>query len=37
MAIRDEGVIKFLHRERHTEVFGVSVPDVVNQALKKSV
>jgi hypothetical protein len=35
--IRDERIVKLLHRERHAEILGVSIPDVVNQALKESV
>jgi hypothetical protein len=37
MAIGDEGVVKLLHREGHAQILGVSVPDVVNEALKESV
>jgi hypothetical protein len=37
MAIGDEGVIQLLNRERDAQVLGVSVPDVMNQPLKKTV
>jgi len=37
MAVRDEGVVQLLHRERDAQIFGVSVSDVVNQTLKEPV